>query len=70
MNNFMFKLSGIEWGQNKDKYLYYFYWFDLITKKENRFIGYEYVYFDKPHVSFGFWWFCITWSTPYTKVKK
>ena len=72
-----FKLiwSGIEWWQSEktlgtDHYFYYFYWFDWISKKENRFLGYEYMYYDGPHVALCFWWVCITWSTPWTKVKK
>ena len=72
---FKLKWSGIEWWQSEktlgtDHYFYYFYWFDLIEKKENRFLGYEYTYYDGPHVALCFWWVCIIWSTPWTKVKK
>lgn len=72
---FKLRWSGIEWGQSEKTlgtgvYFYYFYWFDLIEKKENRFLGYEYMYYDGPHVALCFWWVCMTWSTPWTKVRK
>lgn len=72
---FKLKWNGIEWWQSEktlgtDHYFYYFYWFDLIEKKENRFLGYDYMYYDGPHVALCFWWVCMTWSTPWTKVRK
>lgn len=74
---YKFKLhwNGIEWWQSEvtlgsDTYFYYFYWFDLIEEKENRFLGYDYMYYDGPHVALGLWWVCMTWSTPWTKVKE
>ena len=72
---FKLKWNGVEWWQSEktlgtDHYFYYFYWFDWIEKKENRFLGYEYMYYDGPIVSLCFWWVCMTWSTPWTKVRK
>ena len=74
---FKFKLrwNGIEWWQTEktlgsDTYFYYFCWFDRIETRENRFLGYDYIYYDGPHVALGFWWVCMTWSTPWTKVRK
>ena len=72
---FKLRWNCIEWWQSEktldtDEYFYYFYWFDWIEKKENRFLGYEYMYYDGPHVSLGLWWVCMTWSTPWTKVRK
>lgn len=74
---FKFKLrwNGIEWGQSEktlgsNTYFYYFYWFNRIEKKGNRFLGYEYMYYGGPHVALCLWWVCMTWSTPWTKVRK
>ena len=69
---FKLRWNSIEWGQSEETLRtdYYFYWFDWIEKKENRFLGYEYMYYDGPHVALCFWWVCVTWSTPWTKVKK
>lgn len=71
-----FKLSwnGFEWWQSEktlgsDYYFYYFYWFDWISCPENRMIGLDYMYYDGPHRSLCLWYFCITWSTPWTKIK-
>ena len=71
-----FKLfwNGIEWGQSEitldsGTYFYYFYWVSWISEPKNRMIGLDYVYYDGPHYMLCFWWFCICWSTPWSKVK-
>jgi hypothetical protein len=69
---FKLKWNGIEWGKsektlNSDNYFYYIYWFDFINNPENRKWGFDYTYYDGPHKMFCFWWFCVVWSTPYTK---
>lgn len=71
-----FKLcwNGIEWGQSEvtlgsGVYFYYIYWFDLISERKNRKIGFDYLYNDGPHYMVCFWWFCVCWSTPWTKIK-
>lgn len=71
-----FKLhwSGIEWGQsevtlNSGTYFYYVYWWNWLPK-EYRSWGFEQIYYDGPHNMFGFWFFNISWSTPWTKIKE
>lgn len=67
------KWNGIEWtssGAKSKIRTYYIYWFDSIRIPENRKWGFDYLYYDGPHKSFCLWWFCITWSTPWTKIKK
>lgn len=71
-----FKLfwSGIEWGQsevtlNSDTYFYYVYWWNWLPR-EYRSWGFEQIYYDGPHNAFGFWFFNISWSTPWTKIKE
>jgi hypothetical protein len=69
-----FKLSfvGIEWGRpyteyrNPNAYFYYFYWWNWLPK-EYRSWGFEQIYYDGPHNMFNFWFFNISWSTPWTK---
>lgn len=53
--------NGIEWG-GPDSDWYYFYWWNWLPKKV-RFFGYEQIWWDGPHYTFGFWYFNISWST-------
>lgn len=69
---FKLRLTGIEWGQSEitlgsKTYFYYFYWWNWVPK-ELRYLGFEQIYYDGPHNSFGFWFFNISWSTPLTRV--
>ena len=70
---FKLRWNCIEWWQSEvtlgtDTYFYYIYWFDWIEIPENRMWGYDYMYYDGPHKMFCFWWFCIAWSTPWSKL--
>ena len=60
-------LDGIEWGAYKfgDGIAYQFYinWSPNLLAPENRYWGLERIYYDGPHVTFGFWFFNIGWST-------
>lgn len=67
--------NSIEWWQTEktlgtDDYCYYVYWFDWISKPENRSWGFEYIYYDGPHCMMCFWYWCVCWSTPWTKRRK
>ena len=71
---FKLKWDGIEWWQsevtlNSESYFYYFYWWNWLPRKY-RFWGFDQVYYDGPNNTFGFWFFNISWSTPWTKVRK
>lgn len=72
MVDFKIRWNGIEWGYIKetDEYAYYFYWFDWISVKKNRMWGLDYIYYDGPHYMLCFWYFCVCWSTPWTKMRK
>lgn len=70
---FKLRWNGIEWWQSEvtldtGVYFYYVYWFDIISQDTNRKWGFDYMYYDGPHRSLCFWWMCITWSTPWTRV--
>lgn len=63
------KKNGVEWGPKKlNRTFYYFYWWNLLPK-EYRYWGAEYIWYDGPHRTFGFWYCSISWSTPWTKVE-
>jgi len=71
-----FKLNwdGVEWWQsevtlNSGVYFYYFYWWNWLDSVD-RYWGFEQLYYDGPHNSFGLWFFNISWSTPWTRVIK
>lgn len=63
----------LEWGEwidsstQKVHYMYYFCWWNFL-KKEHRYWGRMDMYYDGPHCSFGFWYFNISWSFPWSKV--
>jgi len=59
------KWDGVEYGGPKGNW-YYIYWWNWL-KKEYRYFGPEYIYYDGPHRSFGFWYFNVAWSTQWTK---
>lgn len=59
------KPDGIEWG-GPDSDWYYFYWWNWLERK-HRYIGYQCIWYDCPHASFGFWFFNWSWSTRWTK---
>ena len=72
---FKLRWNCIEWWQSEvtlgtDTYFYYIYWFDRIETPENRKWGFDYMYYDGPHIALCLWFYCITWSTPWTKVRK
>jgi hypothetical protein len=71
---FELKRDGIEWWQSEktlgtDYCFYYFYWWNWLSK-DARSWGFEQIYYDGPHNVFNFWFFNISWSTPWTKVVK
>lgn len=71
---FKISFSGIEWWQseitlNTDAYFFYLYWWNWLPK-DLRFWGFEQMYYDGPHNTFGFWFFNISWTFPNTKVKE
>jgi len=37
-------------------------WLYNPLEKSQRYIGYEYMFYDGPHYTFGFWWFNVGWS--------
>jgi hypothetical protein len=55
--------NSVEYGPGGCYYFYGPHW----LKKGVRHIGIERMYYDGPHVSLGFWFFNITWSSPWTK---
>lgn len=67
----------VEWGPfgpDKDSpepygYQFYIYWAPNWLPKEYRYWGIEKYWYDGPHISFGFWFFNISWSTPWSKVE-
>lgn len=72
---FKLRWYGIEWWQSEvtldsGTYFYYIFWLDLIEERANRKWGFDYIYYDGPHRALCLWWFCITWSTPWTKIQK
>jgi hypothetical protein len=42
-------------------YASYVYWWNWLPK-ENRYLGYEMMYYDGEHHSFGFWFFNWSWG--------
>lgn len=59
--------DGVYWGaystfNGEVVYEKYFVWFHRLDP-EIRHWGYEVIYYDGPHESFGFWWFNICWQT-------
>jgi hypothetical protein len=62
---FQFDRCGITWGgPNRD--WYYFYPVPNFLSKEYRYWGLQKYWFDGPHISFGFWFFNITWCTQWS----
>jgi hypothetical protein len=68
-----FKLSwdGIRWWQSEailhtDEYFYYFYWWNWLYK-EDRYFGFEQIYYDGYHNVLGLWFITLSWSTQWTK---
>lgn len=65
----------LQWGSyinksnNNKEYMYYFTLIPNILPKKYRYFGYQRMFYDGPHASFGFWWFNISWSTKYTSWK-
>lgn len=71
---FKLRWNGIRWWQSDETvgtnhYFYYFYWWNWLPK-DARFWGFEQIYYDGPNNCFGFWFFNISWQTPWTKVTK
>lgn len=71
---FKLRWDCIKWWQSEktlgtNHYFYYVYWWNWLQKK-HRYWGFEQSYYDGPHNTFGFWFFNISWSTPWTKVVK
>jgi hypothetical protein len=68
-----FHKDHIEWQPYINKvtgqkeYASYFWFAPNWLPKELRYIGIERFEYDGVHVSFGFWFFNISWSTPYSK---
>ena len=66
MKYFHLTRYGIEWSPYKWKdgveYSYYFYFVPQYLSPDVRYLGYEYMWYDGPHHSFGFWWFNISWN--------
>jgi hypothetical protein len=58
-------LRAVEWGGPDDDW-YYVCWWNWLPKSV-RYLGYQGIYYDGPHGSFGFWWFNVSWSTPWTR---
>lgn len=57
---------GIEWGGPNNDW-YYIYPIPNLLEKDVRYWGFQKFYYDGPHYSFGFWFFNISWSTPWGK---
>jgi hypothetical protein len=71
---FKLRWDCIKWLQSEktlgtNRYFYYFYWWNWLQKK-HRYWGFEQFYYDGPHNTFGFWFFNISWQTPWTKIVK
>jgi hypothetical protein len=73
---YKFKLhwDGVKWWQSEvtlgtNTYFYYIYWWNWLPK-EHRSWGFEQIYYDGPHSMFNFWFFNVSWSTPWTNVRK
>lgn len=61
----------IQWGKyqrGKDgaDYQFYLCWWNWLDK-ERRYWGFEEMFYDGPHRSFGLWFTNITWSTQWTR---
>lgn len=52
---------GVEWG-GPDSEWYYLYWWNWLDKKY-RYFGYQNIYYDGYHHSFGLWFTNISWRT-------
>lgn len=61
---FKLRWDGVEWGN--EHVPYYFNWWHWLPK-DSRYWGYEYLYYDGPHHSFGFWFVNWSWSFPWSK---
>lgn len=58
---------GIEWGKYPGGYQFYFYPIPHWLKKKHRYWGLERIWYDGPHVSIGFWFFNVSWSTQWSR---
>lgn len=56
------RFDGVTWG--KPYPWHYFYWWNWL-KPDQRYWGWYATYYDGAHVSFGFWFFNWSWSTPW-----
>lgn len=60
--------SHVEWAAFEGgDYQYYIYWQPNWLPKDLRYWGLKKYYYDGTHVSFGFWFFNVSWSTPWTE---
>lgn len=57
----------LEWGRNeKTPEGWYWYYVNLRPnwlEPKNRHVGFMRLWYDGPHVAFGFWWFNVGWTT-------
>jgi hypothetical protein len=63
------KEGCFEWAQSTkpeydDIYTYYVYFYPNWLEKKYRYWGLERTWYDGAHVSFGFWFFNLSWSVP------
>jgi hypothetical protein len=62
------RYDGIDWGWfdypdgGRGDYQFYILWWPNWLGQENRYWGVQRYYYDGPHVSFGFWFFNVSWS--------
>lgn len=62
--------AGVRWAwwycekyPTMSDYSYYFYWWNRLHKKDgNRYVGFQTMYYDGYHYSFGFWFINWTWN--------
>lgn len=56
-------LDGVMWG-GPDSNWYYVYWWNWL-ERDQRYIGYDGIYYDGMNHSFGLWFTNISWMTPW-----
>ena len=55
--------NGVEWNED----FYYFYWWNRLPKRL-RYFGYEEMWHDGIHHSFGLWFINISWRLPWSRM--
>lgn len=64
-----FTWGWIEWGEYRpDDYQYYIAYYPNWLNPDIRYWGFSHMYYDGPHVTFGFWYFNVSWSTYWSKM--